>query len=81
VTIVQRSPYLIPREDEDVSIAIREILEGEGIRILADADAAGVAERNGEVAVSVTVGGKAMEVTGRISWSRRGGARTPTISV
>jgi pyruvate/2-oxoglutarate dehydrogenase complex dihydrolipoamide dehydrogenase (E3) component len=38
VTIVQRNPYLIPREDEDVSIAIREILEGEGIRILTDAD-------------------------------------------
>ena len=64
VTIVQRNPYLIPREDEDVSIAIREILEGEGIRILTDADATRVAERNGKVAVSVTVGGKAMEVTG-----------------
>ena len=29
VTIVQRNPYLIPREDEDVSAAIREILEDE----------------------------------------------------
>jgi pyruvate/2-oxoglutarate dehydrogenase complex dihydrolipoamide dehydrogenase (E3) component len=38
VTIVQRNPYLIPSEVEDVSIAIREILEGEGIRILTDAD-------------------------------------------
>jgi pyruvate/2-oxoglutarate dehydrogenase complex dihydrolipoamide dehydrogenase (E3) component len=64
VTIVQRNPYLIPREDEDVSLAIREILEGEGIRILADADATRVAERSGKVAVSVTVGGKAVEVTG-----------------
>ena len=54
VTIVQRNPYLIPREDEDVSIAIREILEGEGIRILTDADATQVAERSGKVAVSVT---------------------------
>ncbi|MDX1540807.1 MAG: FAD-dependent oxidoreductase, partial [Geminicoccaceae bacterium] len=39
VTIVQRNPYLIPREDEDASIAIREILEGEGIRVLTDAAA------------------------------------------
>src|SRR5919106_5014505 len=64
VTIVQRNPYLIPREDEDILTAIREILEGEGIRILTDADAARVAARNGKVAVSVTAGGKAMEVTG-----------------
>ena len=64
VTIVQRNPYLIPREDEDVSTAIREILEGEGIRILTDADATQVAERGGKVAVSVTAGGKATEVTG-----------------
>ena len=32
VTIVQRNSYLIPREDEDVSQEIREILESEGIR-------------------------------------------------
>ena len=64
VTIIQRNPYLIPREDEDISIAIREILEGEGIRILTDADATRVAERNGEVVVAVTAGGKAMDVTG-----------------
>ncbi len=45
VTIVQRDPYLVPREDEDVARAIREILEGEGIRVLTDADATRVTER------------------------------------
>ena len=45
VTIIQRNPHLIPREDEDISIAIREILEDEGIRVLTDADATRVAER------------------------------------
>ena len=64
VTIVQRDPYLVPREDEDVARAIREILEGEDIRVLTDADATRVAERGGKVVVSVTMGGKAMEVTG-----------------
>jgi pyruvate/2-oxoglutarate dehydrogenase complex dihydrolipoamide dehydrogenase (E3) component len=64
VTVIQRNPHLIPREDEDVSSAIREILEGEGIRILTDAAVTRVAERGGKVAVSVTAGGKAMEVTG-----------------
>jgi pyruvate/2-oxoglutarate dehydrogenase complex dihydrolipoamide dehydrogenase (E3) component len=64
VTIVQRNPYLIPREDEDVSQAIREILESEGIRILTDADATEVAERGGEVVVSVTTGGQRTDVVG-----------------
>jgi pyruvate/2-oxoglutarate dehydrogenase complex dihydrolipoamide dehydrogenase (E3) component len=64
VTIVQRNPYLIPREDEDVSQAIREILESEGIRILTDADATEVAERGGEVVVSMTTGGQRTDVVG-----------------
>ena len=64
VTIVQRNARLIPREDEDVSQAIREILESEGIQILTDADATQVAERGGKVAVSVTAGGGRTEVTG-----------------
>jgi pyruvate/2-oxoglutarate dehydrogenase complex dihydrolipoamide dehydrogenase (E3) component len=64
VTIVQRNPYLTAREDEDVSQAIREILESEGIRILTDAHATEVAERGGEVVVSVTTGGQRTDVVG-----------------
>jgi pyruvate/2-oxoglutarate dehydrogenase complex dihydrolipoamide dehydrogenase (E3) component len=37
VTVVQRAPRLIPKEDEDVSEAVREILEGEGIRVITSA--------------------------------------------
>lgn len=33
VTVVEKGPYLIGREDEDVSTAVRGILEGEGIEI------------------------------------------------
>ena len=45
---------LIPREDEDVSTAVREILEGEGIDVRLDADA--TQARAGAVrSVSVTV--------------------------
>jgi pyruvate/2-oxoglutarate dehydrogenase complex dihydrolipoamide dehydrogenase (E3) component len=33
VTVLEKGPYLIGREDEDVSTAVREILEGEGINI------------------------------------------------
>ncbi|SPM36353.1 Pyruvate/2-oxoglutarate dehydrogenase complex, dihydrolipoamide dehydrogenase (E3) component or related enzyme, partial [Mycobacterium rhizamassiliense] len=38
VTVVERGPRLAPREDEDVSAAIREILEAEGIAIVVGAD-------------------------------------------
>ena len=64
VTIIQRNDRVCPREDEDVSEAIREILEDEGVRILTDADAARVQSRSGQVAVSVEVGGQVSEVIG-----------------
>ncbi len=37
VTIVQREPRLIPREDPDVSEAVRKILEEDGIKVEVDA--------------------------------------------
>jgi pyruvate/2-oxoglutarate dehydrogenase complex dihydrolipoamide dehydrogenase (E3) component len=37
VTILERGPRLVPREDEDVSAAIREFLEAEGIHIRLEA--------------------------------------------
>jgi pyruvate/2-oxoglutarate dehydrogenase complex dihydrolipoamide dehydrogenase (E3) component len=64
VTIIQRNDRLIPREDPDISQAIREIVEDEGIRILTDADATQIERRGGDVALSVAVGGKATEVVG-----------------
>ena len=38
VTVVERGPRLASREDEDVSAAVREILEAEGIDVVLDAD-------------------------------------------
>lgn len=64
VTIIQRDERLIPREDPDISQAIRDILEDDGIRFLTAADAARVASHGGEVMVSVTAGGEMSEVVG-----------------
>jgi pyruvate/2-oxoglutarate dehydrogenase complex dihydrolipoamide dehydrogenase (E3) component len=64
VTIIQRNERVIPREDEDVSRAIREILEDEGIRILTDADATRVQARGDEVAIDVSAGGRSTTVVG-----------------
>jgi pyruvate/2-oxoglutarate dehydrogenase complex dihydrolipoamide dehydrogenase (E3) component len=64
VTIIQRNDRCIPREDEDVSQAIRGILEDEGIRILTDADATRIELRGDQIAVSVAVSGETIEVIG-----------------
>lgn len=45
VTVIEKGPRLTSREDEDVSAAIREILEGEGIHVVVDADAMSFAKR------------------------------------
>ena len=38
VTVIEKGPRLTSREDEDVSAAIKEILENEGIDVELDAD-------------------------------------------
>jgi pyruvate/2-oxoglutarate dehydrogenase complex dihydrolipoamide dehydrogenase (E3) component len=46
VTVVEKGPRLTAREDEDVSVAIKSILENEGIDIVVDADAIRIAKRD-----------------------------------
>jgi pyruvate/2-oxoglutarate dehydrogenase complex dihydrolipoamide dehydrogenase (E3) component len=53
VTIVEMGPRLIGREDEDVSQAVREILEAEGIRIRLNAKCISLAKHDSEVAVGM----------------------------
>jgi pyruvate/2-oxoglutarate dehydrogenase complex dihydrolipoamide dehydrogenase (E3) component len=53
VTIVEMGPRLIGREDEDVSQAVREIVEAEGINIRLNAKCISLAKHDGGVAVSL----------------------------
>ncbi|HRX85156.1 MAG TPA: FAD-dependent oxidoreductase, partial [Phycisphaerae bacterium] len=53
VTIIERGPRLIARDDEDVSDAVREILTHEGIDIRLNAECVRVARRGDDVAVRV----------------------------
>ncbi|UVF19631.1 FAD-containing oxidoreductase [Microvirga terrae] len=53
VTIVERGPRLIAREDEDVSEAIRDILAGEGIAVRTNATCIGFKPHADGVAVDV----------------------------
>ena len=53
VTVIEKSPRLIAREDEDVSEAIREILTAEGITIRTNANCISLAPHDRGVTVSV----------------------------
>ena len=64
VTIVEMASRLIHREDEDVSAAIKEILEAEGIHIRLNAKCIGVAKSGAGVSVGVDCTHGAREVQG-----------------
>ena len=53
VTIVEKGPRLVQHEDEDVSAAIREILEGEGIHIRLNAECIAFDQAEDGIAVHV----------------------------
>ena len=53
VTIVEMGPRLIQREDEDISEAIREILENEGINIRLNAECIAVEKHGDKVAINL----------------------------
>jgi pyruvate/2-oxoglutarate dehydrogenase complex dihydrolipoamide dehydrogenase (E3) component len=64
VTIVEMGPLLIGREDKDVSQAVREILEMEGVRIRTNAKCISLAKRDSRIAVGMECGEGSPEVLG-----------------
>jgi len=53
VTVVEKSPHLIAREDEEISEAIREILTDEGIKVRTSAECIGLAPHDEGIEVGV----------------------------
>jgi pyruvate/2-oxoglutarate dehydrogenase complex dihydrolipoamide dehydrogenase (E3) component len=64
VTIVEKGPRLISHEDEDISAAIRDILEGEGIAVRTDAECISFASRLEGVSVRVNCAAGEPDVVG-----------------
>jgi pyruvate/2-oxoglutarate dehydrogenase complex dihydrolipoamide dehydrogenase (E3) component len=64
VTIVEMGPRLVHREDEDVSKAIREILEAEGIRIYVGAECISVSKHADGIALGVSCAETLPEIVG-----------------
>ena len=53
VTVVEMADRLIRRDDEDVSLAVKEILEAEGVTVRLNAECISVSTRGDQVSVSV----------------------------
>ena len=64
VTVVEMGPRLIAREDEEISAAIRMILEEEGIGVRLNATCVGVARQGERVAVNLSCEEEPREVLG-----------------
>ena len=81
VTVVEMGPRLIGREDEDMSQAVREILEGEGIAVRIGAECITLAPHADGIAVGVRVHAKATpRLSAPMCCSRSAGGPIPTIS-
>jgi len=62
VTMLQRGPRLIGREDADVAEAVRQLLEDEGVNVLLDVDAIAVSKSGERVQVRATSRGGPVEL-------------------
>ncbi len=54
VTVVEMGPKLIGREDEEISAAVKDILENEDIDIRLNADCIALAQNNGQVTITAS---------------------------
>jgi len=64
VTVIEMSPRLIGREDEDVSAAIQAILEAEGIAFRLNAKCVALARRGRDIVVNISCEEEPREIAG-----------------
>ena len=64
VTVLERAPLLVPREDAEISATIRAFLESEGVRIVCGVSDVAVAPAQRGVEVSATAAGTGVSIEG-----------------
>ena len=64
VTVVERLPHLLPREDDDVSDGIRSILEAEGVRIELGSECIALSRRGTQTVVGAVCDKESPEIVG-----------------
>ncbi|MFP5079021.1 mercuric reductase [Pedobacter sp. JCM 36344] len=63
VTILEKSPSIMGREDDDVSEELTKILEDEGLEILTDINIESIEKKDGKIIVSLKSKGKTKRIT------------------
>ena len=64
VSVVQRGAQLMPREDEDVAAAVKEILEEEGVAVYCGANTQSIAQQGDRKEVEIEINGAAKQLHG-----------------
>ena len=64
VTVIQRGPRLIEREDPDISVAVKSILENEGVDIQLDAECVSAARAGDSIVAKIDCGSGPRKVEG-----------------
>jgi pyruvate/2-oxoglutarate dehydrogenase complex dihydrolipoamide dehydrogenase (E3) component len=64
VSVIELAPHLIAREDEEVSSAVADILQGEGVKIHVNSSVVGVARQGNNIAVQIVRDGVASQIVG-----------------
>jgi pyruvate/2-oxoglutarate dehydrogenase complex dihydrolipoamide dehydrogenase (E3) component len=64
VTVVERSPKLLPREDDDVAEGIRAILEAEGVQLALGAQCLSLSRQGGRIAIGAECATDMPPITG-----------------
>jgi pyruvate/2-oxoglutarate dehydrogenase complex dihydrolipoamide dehydrogenase (E3) component len=64
VTVIERAPHLIAREDEDVSRAVAEILKDENIDVRLNSKVVAVGKHGNDIAVSIENEGAESQIIG-----------------
>jgi len=64
VSVIGFAPRLIAREDDDVSVAVTDILQGEGINIYVDDKVNRVTRRGNDIAVEISRNGIGSQIVG-----------------
>jgi pyruvate/2-oxoglutarate dehydrogenase complex dihydrolipoamide dehydrogenase (E3) component len=64
VTVIEAAPRLVPREDEDISTAIREILQDEGINFHLDSKCTGLSKRGNAIIARIETAGRSADIEG-----------------
>src|SRR5262245_9698596 len=64
VSVIELAPHLIAREDEDVSQAVTDILNGEGIKTYVRSEVVRVTREGNAIAVAIVRGGETSRISG-----------------